>query len=151
MHRRAHAHHLRKGRATEANRIYLITIVCAQRKTIFADIHCGRTVVRELQRIEDNAKTLCFVIMPDHIHWLMQLDNDLELSRCAQKFKGNVTRELHKRQLVNGKIWEPSFHDSAIRRERDLLATARYIVANPLRAGLVNTLRDYPLWDAVWL
>jgi hypothetical protein len=28
---------------------------------------------------------------------------------------------------------------------------ARYVVANPLRAGLVQTLRNYPLWDAVWL
>jgi hypothetical protein len=28
---------------------------------------------------------------------------------------------------------------------------ARYIVANPLRAGLVEHLGDYPLWDAVWL
>jgi hypothetical protein len=28
---------------------------------------------------------------------------------------------------------------------------ARYIVANPLRAGLVEHLGDYPHWDAVWL
>jgi putative transposase len=28
---------------------------------------------------------------------------------------------------------------------------ARYVVANPLRAGLVDSIRDYPHWDAVWL
>ena len=28
---------------------------------------------------------------------------------------------------------------------------ARYIVANPLRAGLVERVGDYPYWDAVWL
>ena len=28
---------------------------------------------------------------------------------------------------------------------------ARYVVANPLRAGLVEKLGDYPLWDAVWV
>jgi hypothetical protein len=28
---------------------------------------------------------------------------------------------------------------------------ARYVVANPLRAGLVKRLGDYPLWDAIWL
>jgi len=28
---------------------------------------------------------------------------------------------------------------------------ARYIVANPLRAGLVSRVGDYPLWDACWL
>ena len=30
-------------------------------------------------------------------------------------------------------------------------AMARYIVANPLRARMVERLGDYPLWDAVWL
>jgi hypothetical protein len=33
----------------------------------------------------------------------------------------------------------------------DLQSVARYIVANPLRAGLVKHLGDYPLWDAIWL
>jgi hypothetical protein len=31
------------------------------------------------------------------------------------------------------------------------VAVARYIVANPLRAGLCRHLGDYPLWDSVWL
>jgi putative transposase len=30
-------------------------------------------------------------------------------------------------------------------------AIARYVVANPLRAGLAGTIGDYPYWDAVWL
>ena len=72
----AQSHRLRKGRATQATQIYLITIVCFERKTIFENIECGRTVVHELQGIEPNAKTLCFVIMPDHIHWLMQLNTE---------------------------------------------------------------------------
>ncbi len=44
-----------------------------------------------------------------------------------------------------------TFHDRAMRKEEDLKAAARYIVANPLRAGLVERCGDYPLWDAVWL
>jgi hypothetical protein len=32
-----------------------------------------------------------------------------------------------------------------------VLNAARYIVANPLRAGLTRRLGDYPLWDAIWL
>ena len=35
--------------------------------------------------------------------------------------------------------------------EPDELATARYVVANPLRAGLVTSIGDYPFWDAAWL
>jgi hypothetical protein len=37
-----------------------------------------------------------------------------------------------------------------IRREEDLVSIARYIVANPLRAGIVKSVREYPHWDAVW-
>ena len=32
-----------------------------------------------------------------------------------------------------------------------MLDVARYIVANPLRAGLVTKIGDYPFWNAVWL
>jgi hypothetical protein len=38
-----------------------------------------------------------------------------------------------------------------LRRQDDVRAVARYIVANPLRAGLVRDIGDYSHWDAVWL
>ncbi|MCY1446959.1 hypothetical protein D9M71_635550 [compost metagenome] len=49
------------------------------------------------------------------------------------------------------KIWQKGFHDHALRHDEDLQDVARYIVANPLRAGLVKRAGDYPLWDAAWL
>ena len=42
-------------------------------------------------------------------------------------------------------------YDHVLRNDEDVRATARYIVADPLRAGLVDSIGDYPLWDAVWL
>ena len=48
-------------------------------------------------------------------------------------------------------MWQEGFHDRALRQEADLRKAARYVVANPLRAGLVTDLGDYPLWDAVWV
>jgi hypothetical protein len=50
-----------------------------------------------------------------------------------------------------GPLWQTGYHDRAIRDGEDLLPFARYIVANPLRAGLVEKIGDYPLWDASWL
>ena len=50
-----------------------------------------------------------------------------------------------------GGLWQRGYHDRALRRDEDLKAAARYIVMNPLRAGLVKRPGDYPLWDAVWL
>ena len=56
--------------------------------------------------------------------------------------------------LLKGRVspvWQRGFYDHAIRREENLRNVARYIVANPLRAGLVQQIGDYPLWDAIWL
>ncbi|GAB3394611.1 hypothetical protein GCM10027514_40890 [Azotobacter armeniacus] len=58
-----------------------------------------------------------------------------------------INRELH----LRGQLWQRGYHDRAMRRDDDLQAKARYIVANPLRAGITLKLADYPLWDAVWL
>jgi len=47
-------------------------------------------------------------------------------------------------------MWQDGFHDHAIRKEEDLADIARYVVANPLRAGLVRRIGDYSLWDSIW-
>jgi REP element-mobilizing transposase RayT len=89
--------------------------------------------------------------MPDHVHWLMQLSDGQDLSKNVQKVKSLTTRGLRAQGAAPGRIWQPGFHDRALRREEDLRNVARYVVANPLRAGMVRSLREYPLWDAIWL
>ena len=83
--------------------------------------------------------------MPDHCHWMLTLEGSYSLSQTVRMFKGQSSR------LAGVSLWQRGFHDRALRRESDLLPTARYVIANPLRAGLVTRLGDYPYWDAVWL
>jgi REP element-mobilizing transposase RayT len=68
-----------------------------------------------------------------------------------QQLKSRTAIALNRSTGRSGTVWQSGFHDHALRREEDLKATARYLVANPLRAGLVKSLRDYPFWNAVWL
>ena len=88
--------------------------------------------------------TLAFVVMPDHVHWLAQLQRGT-LSEAVRLYKATVSVALGSR------AWQRGFHDRALRRQDDVRAVARYIVANPLRAGLVHDIGDYPHWDASWL
>jgi len=48
-------------------------------------------------------------------------------------------------------LGEVAGRDHALRTDENLLNVARYIIANPLRAGLVTRIGDYPLWDSIWL
>jgi len=88
--------------------------------------------------------------MPDHFHWLVELQST-GLGELMRQTKARATHAINQRLQRSGPLWQSSFHDRAIRREEDLQAVARYIVTNPLRAGLVRRVGDYPLWDAVWL
>jgi len=83
--------------------------------------------------------------MPDHLHWLMQLGDVRDLSAVVQSVKALSSKRIGHR------IWQQGFYDHAVRDEENIKAIARYIVANPVRAGLVSRIGDYPHWDAVWL
>ena len=52
---------------------------------------------------------------------------------------------------VAGQVWTQGFHERAMRRQDNIVAAARYTIANPLRAGLVIEIGNYPFWNAVWL
>jgi REP element-mobilizing transposase RayT len=142
-----HGKNLRKGRVSLPNHAYLVTAVTASRQPVFAPFHAARMAVRCLydEDIVRHAHTLSFVVMPDHLHWLLQLDGGGNLSEAVRLYKAKVAVALRQ------KVWQRGFHDRALRDEDGLRDIARYIVANPLRAGLVNSLGDYPHWDAIWL
>lgn len=141
-----HGNELRKGRLSIAGQIYLITSVTQNRRPIFADMFAARLLVQTLrfEQQRHTADTLAYVVMPDHMHWLMTLGLSKSLSNVVQAIKASSAKR------IGQPIWQTGFHDHAVRREEDIKALARYIIANPLRAGLVDRIGDYPHWDAVW-
>nr|WP_180205277.1 transposase [Pseudomonas sp. SbOxS1]NYU05327.1 transposase [Pseudomonas sp. SbOxS1] len=146
------SHRLRYGRHSENGRAYLITTVIHARQPIFSDWRLGRLVVAELRRAHESGlvNSIAWVVMPDHFHWLMQL-HDSNLGSVIGATKARSTQSVNKMIGRHGPLWQTSYHDRAIRDGEDLLPFARYIVTNPLRAGLVEKIGDYPLWDASWL
>jgi REP element-mobilizing transposase RayT len=147
-----HNEFLRKGRYSTTGHIYLITTVTHQRKPLFTQLHLARTVVKAIYH-QDTGRalaTLAYVLMPDHLHWLFQLRCD-SLNGVMRDFKGFTSRRINQQLGTRGKVWQAAYHDHALRDEEDVRRIARYIVANPLRAGLVERVEDYPHWDAIWL
>lgn len=145
---------LRKGRFSEPGRAYFITSVLAEReKCYFRDFVCARLVVAEMRALYESVavNSLAWVVMPDHVHWLFQLGDVLSLSATIKRFKARSARRVNTCLNRQGSLWQKAFYDHAIRQEDDIRQIARYIVGNPLRAGLVEQIGDYPHWDAAWL
>lgn len=151
---KAHSSSLRRGRVSEPGRIYLVTTTTHDRRKLFENILPGRMVVDALRHHdrEGNTETLAYVVMPDHVHWLISLTGKRSLDKVMHSVKSFSARRILE-TLGDGQsaVWQSGFHDHALRKEEDLVHVARYVVANPLRAGLVARLGDYPLWDAKWV
>ena len=82
MHQPPHARDLRKGRYSQAGQIYLITTVTRDRQPVFGNFQAARILIRALREEQNlgRADTLAFVVMPDHLHWLMTLGENAALS-----------------------------------------------------------------------
>jgi putative transposase len=150
-HESPRAHRLRRGRRSIPNQIYLITTVTHDREPFFSDLRAGRSVVRALMAAEISARSLAFVVMPDHLHWLMQLREGRDLPNVVHFVKSVSARSVNRARRGCGAVWHKGYHDHAIRREEALQECARYIINNPVRAGLVDSADRYSLWDSVWV
>ena len=119
---------------------------------MFTDWRLGRLLVQEFKSAQELglAESLAWVVMPDHFHWLCILRQG-SLARLIQRVKSRSAIALNRATRRNSALWQPGYHDHGLRDDEDVKDIARYIVANPIRAGLVTKLGDYPLWDAVWL
>lgn len=144
---------LRRGRCSLPGHAYLLTTVCADREPLFGDWPCASAVAATLAEagLWRDARLECWVLMPDHLHALVTL-GDEALPQLACRIKA-VTSGVANRvlQRQGRPVWARGYHDHALRREADLRAVARYVIANPLRAGLAETPGGYPYWDASWL
>jgi len=148
-----HSRDLRKGRVSEAGRIYHVRTATDRRLPLFNHLYVGREVVGALryQHEHGHVESLAFVVMPDHLHWLLCLTGSARLDAVMQAVKGFSAHRINAQLQRSGAVWQSGYFDRALRAEDDVKDIARYIVANPLRAGLCARLGDYPLWDAIWV
>jgi REP element-mobilizing transposase RayT len=143
---------LAKGRFSSENQIYFITTVINKRRKLFVNLEPCRNIIQQMKRLDDEGHIATIAwVMPDHIHWLFELKTDYDLATVVKRFKGRTARKLNLLLGKKGTFWQHAYYDHALRTDEDIKKIARYIVANPLRAGLVERIEDYPHWDAVWL
>ena len=73
-----------------------------------------------------------YVIMPNHIHLLIQLSptKDASLGNIIGYLKSAMTKSCHSLGF-KGSIWQISFHDHIVRNPQDLERIYEYITNNP--------------------
>jgi REP element-mobilizing transposase RayT len=145
---------LRRGRVSITGQLYHVTARTAEHSQPFADAVSALAACLAIHRyfLESPSHCLAWVLMPDHAHWLVELAGVESLSKTIGALKKAIATTVNvSRDCVGQTLWQVGFHDRALRKEDDVVVVARYIVANPIRAGLVTRIGDYPWWNAAWL
>ena len=107
-------------------------------KPFFVQTTLADAVFRVLRSHE---RTLAAVLMPDHVHWI--LDCSEKAPRAVADFK-SLSTHLAWEEGHAGNLWQRSYFDRVIRGEEGIENTIRYVLANPVRARLVENAEDYP-------
>ncbi len=87
-----------------------------------------------------------YCLMPNHVHLIAVPESEDGLRRAIGEAHRRYTRRINFREGWRGHLWQGRFSSYAM-EERYLLAAARYIEMNPVRAGLVDRPGEYP-WSS---
>lgn len=98
-------------------------------------------------------KIFALVVMPDHVHLLMQpwqksASEFWSLSAIMNSIKGYSAKQISKVMNHIGVVWQDERYDRIIRNEQEFVDTWNYIRQNPVAANLSTTPETYPyLWQ----
>jgi len=89
-------------------------------------------------------KLICYSIMPNHVHLVFELLNENKgISKIMQSIKRISARNANQELKRSGKFWQDESFDRLIRDDKELFNTIKYVLLNPVSAGLVD---DWGKW-----
>ena len=135
---------------------YFVTICTHEKRCIFGRIipamdnmdaymryspigEVARECLLEIASHYHNIQIDNWVIMPNHIHILIQITERTEpfpticcdIPNVIGKYKAAVTRKVGKILAYSGKLWQHSFYDHIARNQEDYQNIWQYISGNP--------------------
>jgi REP element-mobilizing transposase RayT len=122
-----------------------VTVVTRHRRPVFADPAVASGAVRILRErsTSTGVPVYAFCVMPDHAHLVVSASPSCGIVAFVGQYKNLVQREAWAHG-VEGRLWQESFWDHFLRADEGLDGAVEYVLANPVRAGLARTWREYP-------
>jgi putative transposase len=120
--------------------IVFLTVCTKDRRPVLAN-DVAHTALREAWQLHPTWFVGRYVIMPDHVHLFCSPTTSLgsPLSAWVKFWKSNFAR-----QTEQVGAWQRDFWDTQLRRGENYETKWRYVLQNPVRAGLVAALEDWP-------
>jgi putative transposase len=129
---------------------YFLTFVTHRRQHHFTKDGAVTLVWLQLLRAarQEGVEILAFCFMPDHVHLVVVATYDaydfLAFIRRAKQLSG-----YYYSRRFNQRLCQPDSYEHVLRDNEATEAVIRYVIENPLKAGLVERLEDYPTFGSM--
>ena len=124
---------------------YFLTICTLDRHRAFVEPDAAADVALQLSHTSEGEcfSVPAYCLMPDHFHALLEGNRaDANLPRFVKLFKQRSS--FHSKCRTGIVLWQRGYFEHVLRAEEDSVDVARYILNNPVRAGLVARPEEYP-------
>jgi putative transposase len=127
--------------------IYFITTCTFNRRPILAAEEVARILTEEWRNAHDRHGWAIgrFVIMPDHVHVFCSAELDAKsLPVFMQAWKQWTSKRMARELNFSRPVWQEQFFDHVLRSTEGYSQKWDYVRENPVRAGLVAKIEDWP-------
>lgn len=126
--------------------LYYVTSRGDHNEDIFRDEGDYKQYLELLKKYKEQYgfKLFTFVLMPNHLHLLVELKEGLTISDIMHDLNSNYTKYFNRRYERKGHLFQERYKMALVEKESYLLYLTAYIHLNPLNLRLVENLADYP-------
>ena len=127
----------------ESRQLHFLTFSCYRRRPNFVSVRSRTVFQSALERVRKH-HTLCvygYVVMPEHVHLLVNEPEIGSLAQAMQSLKQGVARRLALR--AKDSFWQARYYDFNLWSECKFTEKLPYIHRNPVKHGLVKRPEDW--------
>lgn len=123
---------------------YHVTARGNEKRNVFRDDSDRGAFLSALERVNNRYNWIChaYCLMGNHYHLLVETP-DGNLSIGMRQLNGVYTQLFNKRHTRTGHLFQGRYQAVLIQKDEHLLEVCRYVVLNPVRAGMVKRLEDW--------
>ncbi len=139
--------HLAHLPSSHHNPVVFFTVCTVHRRKILAPAEC-QEILREIwQRSAeyDGWWVGSYVVMPDHVPFFARpAANARPKAQWVGMWKSVSSRRITTTLAIQPPIWQPDYFDRYLRSSESYSEKWQYVEQNPVRAGLVGCVEDWP-------
>lgn len=134
----------RRPREYRVGQVYHLTARGIQERNVFADDVDRQGFAIRLRRVALAAAWRVHAVCLMDTHYHLLLDGSPTISGGMRGLNGGYARAFNERHDRRGSLFEQRYEDTPMRDDDHFLATIAYIHANPVHAGMVEMIEDWP-------